>query len=558
MPALTKTDRWVLVGILCFAALVHFGRIGASINGVHLTTDPAMYASISAAYGHPEAFAEDFVYSNPAMFSTHITPLVQLTHFLVGADGNYGLAYLQLTGLSVFLHYAAFYLLGIVLFSQRWKALVFTTLMGLSYWVPWGTYWGAGYLDYTPRSLFNALYALYLCIGLALLRRPRWWPLFMVATGLLVYIHSISALAAVAGLWLSFAASRPEGVSWPRHLLWMFFCGCCFLATLLPYAAVYLHSSGISLGKDDIAFMRHILRTRFDIEYAEYWYGMKKFLKQYTLLPVLPLAGWGTWMIWKYGTPREKLLGKHIWLWIAGTCVVIALFILDQQIARIWERHHFEFDLIRVHRFFPFFAICLIFLGGNILLRKFSEPGWKRNAARVFYAGLVIGFFCGGQQDMARVSFEWYWNRLDPARYEAAYGPQLRRLEMVEALKSRTKPGETIFYPGEDQAIRYISLRPLTYGWKDACLMYYAKALPELRLWSHMETALDASPTAYIAEGLATSPDYLLSERPQDRNLLETLVGPVIWENSRYVLVKNMHKKSADTSPRRPPASSGP
>ena len=73
-----------------------------------------------------------------------------------------------------------------------------------------------------------------------------------------------------------------------------------------------------------------------------------------------------------------------------------------------------------------------------------------------------------------------------------------------------------------------------------------------------METALDASPTAYIAEGLATSPDYLLSERPQDRDLLETQVGPVIWENSRYVLVKNMHKKNADTSPRCPPASSRP
>ncbi len=541
MRAVTRTDWLVLTGMLCFAILIHVGRIGASINGVDLTTDPAMYASIAAAYGHPEAFAHDFVYSAAAMFSTHVTPLVQLVDWLAD-DGNYGIAYLRLTGLSVFLHYAAFYLLGVVLFSQRWKALIFSILMGLSFWLPWGTYWGAGYLDYTPRSLFNAVYAVYLCVGLALLRRPRWWPLFMAAVGLLVYVHSISALAAAAGLWLSFAASRPEGVSWPRHLGWLFFCGCCFLAAMLPYAAVYLHSSGMTLSADDIAFLRHILRTRFDIEYAEYWHGMAAFLKQYTLLPVFPLAGWGTWMIWKYGTPREKLLGKHIWLWIAGTCVVIALFVLDQQIARIWGRHHLEFDLVRVHRFFPFFSICLIFLGANILLRKASEPGWRRIAARVFCLGLVIGFFCGGQQDMARVSLGWYWNKLDAARYEAAYGPQLRRAEMVEALKTHTRPGESIFYPGKDQAIRYNALRPLTYGWKDACLMYYAKALPQLRLWSHMETALRASPTAYIAEGLATSPDYLLSERPQDRALLEARVGPVVWENSRYVLVKNRHK----------------
>ncbi|MGN0009098.1 MAG: hypothetical protein ACI33N_05540 [Desulfovibrionaceae bacterium] len=143
---------------------------------------------------------------------------------------------------------------------------------------------------------------------------------------------------------------------------------------------------------------------------------------------------------------------------------------------------------------------------------------------------------------MVRTSLLWYWNRLDTARYEASYGPQLRRAAMVEALKRHTRLGESIFYAGEDQSIRYSALRPLTYGWKDACLMYYAKAIPRRRLWDRMETALASGPTASIDAGLETGPDYLLSERPQDRALLEERVGPVIWENSRYLLVRNLHR----------------
>ena len=547
---MSKTTRWDLAavaGMVLFAVLLHYGRMGASVDGVFLSTDSAMYASIAAAYGHPESFAQDFVYGEESQYMTHVTPLVQLVNWLAGDDGNYGIAYLQVTGLSVFLHYFAFYLLGILFFRQRWKALIFTVLMGLCFWTPWGTYWGAGYIDYTPRSLFNALYAFFLCLYFPLLEKPRWWPIFMAALGGLVYVHSISALPVAAGLWLGFAASRPAGSTWKRHAGWLLLCGLCFLAAMTPYALVYLHASGVKLGPDDVAFMDHILRTRFDIEYAEYLYGMGKFLRQYTLLPVIPLALWGTWMIFRHGTPREKLFGKHIWLWIAGVYVVILLFVLDQVISHALGRMHIEFDLVRVHRFLPFFAMCLIFLGANILWRRVAtqaeRPFWQRTAACLFCLGLVIGFFCGGQQDMACSALAWYWNRLDDARYEAAYAPLLRRAEMIRALGEHTRPGESIFFPGEDQAIRYNALRPLTYGWKDACLLYYAKGLAPLHEWERIEAGLKSSPTAYIAVGLSTAPDYLLSERPQDRALLEAEVGPVVWENARYLLVRNAHKK---------------
>ncbi|MDO5538290.1 MAG: hypothetical protein Q4F72_12285, partial [Desulfovibrionaceae bacterium] len=65
-------DLLIAAGLLVFAVIVHFGRIGASIGGVDLETDVAMYCSIAAAWGHPEIFAPDFSFGTAANFATHV------------------------------------------------------------------------------------------------------------------------------------------------------------------------------------------------------------------------------------------------------------------------------------------------------------------------------------------------------------------------------------------------------------------------------------------------------------------------------------------------------
>lgn len=535
-------DLYVFFAIIAFATFVHFGRIGASFDGISLSTDPAMYAAIAAAWARPEAFVADAVFSNPANFMTHVTPLVRLVAWLGEEHGNFGLAYLQLTGLSVFLHYFSFYLLGIFLFSCRWRAVIFTIIMGLVFWTPWGTHWGAGYLDYVPRNLFESFYALCLCLIPFGIKRPLLWPCLMAILGLLVYIHPVSALPAALGVWFSFLASKPEGTSWKRHIGWLVLTGCCFLLAISPYVCVYLGAPRMSLGHDDVAFMQQILRTRFDIEYAEYWYGMKMFFQQYTFLPVLPLAVCGTWVIHSHGDRITRQWCKHIWLWIAGTICVICLFLLDQIISQSLGRQHIEFDLIRVFRFFPFYAICLIFLGLHVLWHKKFSSTLSKKIMRFVCVGVVIGFFLGGQQDMVRSACDWYWNKLDENRFALSYKPVLERREMIDALKEYTQDKESIFFLAEDQSIRHSALRAETFCWKDACLMYYARSLPELRQWATIERALVANPENYIAIGLSTAPDYFLSDKIQDRARLLSEVGPIVWENARYILVRNTHK----------------
>lgn len=533
---ITRGDLLFFAALLVFALLVHKGRMGASIEGVDLTTDSANYAAMAAAQAHPQAFARDPAFADPAVYGAHSTVVVPLTRWLAQEE-NFGLAYLRLTGVHVFLLYLSFYALGVTLFKKRWQAALFSLLMGQIYWIPWGTYWGGGHADHTPRVSFIMLYPLYILGALAALRRPAWRPPFMAATGLLVYVHSISALPVALGFWLGLALRRPEGWSTGRHAAWMLLSGLCFLAVAFPFVRGFL-TPGPSLTADDVRMLREVLLARFNPEFTHYWQGLAAFFWQFTLLPLFPLALGGAWVITRRGTAEDKVLLGQFGMWTLGVLLVACLFLIDQETALRLGRHHYEFDLIRGLRFLVFFSICVAFLGCNVLWRSLPPHHvWGRRLAATVWLGLFAGLFLGGQQDLARKSLAWYWNSQDPQRMEAAYGYHLRRAEMIDALKTHTEPGALIFYPEEDQAIRHNALRPLAYSWKDVGSFYYAKSVDNLRRWLDLHSRIDASPTAYVDVAPEIGADYVLSIRPQDRSLLERL-GPIVWENDIYLLVR--------------------
>ncbi|MEG2172824.1 MAG: hypothetical protein RRY29_06145 [Desulfovibrionaceae bacterium] len=525
--------------VLClavFAAFVQHGRMGASIDGIDLATDQAMYTSMIAARMMPEAFTADAFYSN-----TQILDIYRLIHFpLIEAlveQGKFGLAYLKLTGAHVFLHYLSFYLLGMLLLKKRWAALFFTVLMGQAYWIPWGTYWGCGYLDYSPRVTFSALYGFLLCAALRVWDKPRWWPLVLFAAGLMVYVHAISAVPVLAGLWLGFAALKPRKSTWPRHALWMLLVGLCGLAGIGPYVFHYVRPS-LALTAADVSLLKEVMLLRFDYAFTYYWHGLGKFLWQHIRLGLFPLAAAGGYCIYRLGNAEERRTGLQILLWSLGPVLVTGIFLLDQYVAVLRQAPPLQFDLIRTLRFLPFFAICLTLLGLKVAFRCLTPQQTKALwAARVIALGVGVGLFLGGNNDLVRTSVLYYWNSADPQRYARAYADTLERKTMLEALRTHTPAGATIFYPHEDEAIRHYALRPLVFAWKDVGSLYYAKAMPELRQWATIYRQLLTSPTAYIRLARQTGAEYLLSNRPQDRELL-LQTGTIVWENSTYILVR--------------------
>ena len=542
-----RIDLLFCLLLLVLAVILQQGRLGSSIQGLDLTTDPANYACMAAAEAHPEAFAKDAAFADPAKYGVHATLLVPLLQYLAD-DGNFGTAYLKLSGAHFFLHWLAFYLLGVVLLKKRWQALIFALLMGQVYWMLWGTYWGAGLRDFTPRSTFTALYPFYIMAALAILHRPRWWPPFMAATGLLVYVHSISTLPVAFGFWLGFLLHRPEGWTRQKHWAWLVFSGCCFVLVMSPFALKFLRP-GVSLNTEDIELLRQVLLSRYDPEFTRYWQGLWQFALHHIKLPLLPLALAGAYVLHRYGNTWEKEVLGQFAMWAAGVLVMVALFLLDHETGRIFNRHPYQFDLIRVLRFLVFFTMCIPLMACNVLLRHFSTTSlrWWRVVAFCQF-GIFVGLFFGGQNDMGRTSLAWYWNSLSESRYQEAYDGLLQRDELIKAVQKHTEPGSSIFFEHEDQALRYRALRSLAYSWKDASIFYYAKDTQGLRRWEETRAALAASPTAYLQVGARSGADYLLSDRPEDKPALEKL-GRIVWENEHYVLVRLPSPSGRKTSP---------
>ncbi len=531
-----KTDIFVVIALLILSIIVQEGRLGFSINGTYVTTDVANYASMSAADDHPEAFVRDPAYNDVSRYGVHATSTTSLVNFLAHGE-NYGLAYLKLTGIQFFLHGLAFYLLGIVLLKKRWQAALFTLLMAQIYWMHWGTYWGNGHIDYTPRSTFAALYPFFIIAALHILHKPRWWPVFLAAMGTMVHVHSISTLPTAFGFWLGFALCRPQNVSMKKHLLWLFFSGCCFILAIIPFALSYIRP-GIELSSDDVALLREILRIRYNIENTEYWIGLRDFLLHYTLLPLFPLGIASFYVLRRIGTEEEKILAAQFAMWAVGVLFCGSLFFIDHEIAHATGRHPYEFDIARVFRFWIFFSMCLTFLAINSVFRHIPKENiWGRRTAGFLWFAFFMGLFLGGQMDKVRESFLWFWNKADTARYEEAYASDLQREAMLNALQKHTPIGALIYDPEGDRAIRYKALRSLVYSWKDSSIYYYPKDMQGLRHWYKHQKGIKSSPTAYIQLALDSKADYILSHRPQDREILQNL-GSIVWESPHYLLLQ--------------------
>ncbi len=536
MKKFDKIDVALFVLLLVLSVVAHVGRLGSSLDGTVLTTDPSNYASMAAAMAHPEVFAKDPAYRNAGDYNIHATIITPLVSMIAGGE-NYGLAYLQLTGIQFFLHHLTFYILGLVLLKQRWHALAFTIIMGQVMWIEWGTFWGNGFVDHVPRSNFTTLYALFVAAALHILQRPRYWPVFMFSIGLMVYIHAISTLPAAIGFWLGFAVWKPKDTPWHRHVLWLIFSGCCFLIPLIPFLIKFL-SPSLALSASDITLLREIVRVRFNPGYTEYWAALKSFFTEFPRPLLFSIGIAGFFVVRRYGNEESRRYALQFALWTVGMLLCVALFFVDKAVAHANGSHESLTIIIRVFRYSIFFCVCLGLMAFHTLWQVVPKGNILGRCVTAFaWFALLVGLLIGGQHDLLRTSAMWFWNSLDDARYEKAYARDLSRLEMLEALQKYTEKDALIFHGGGDRAIRYKALRPLVYSWRDPSIYYFAKDIPSLITWYERTNRLQHDKRAYIALAFESGADYLLTSQSSERELL-LAAGTLVWENDRYVLIK--------------------
>ena len=306
----------LLIAVYALAALA--GVLEISANGTELDSDLGMYAYITAGEQHPESFSAD---PTAALHSHSFWNAARYLGALLTPGNEYAVGLLRAGALAVFVFYAGFYLLGRWLFGSPILAAVLSLVMGVTVWVGWGTFWGVTHSDPVPRVFFAALFPFLLWGGIAALRHVRARPLVMLAAGLCVWVHNISALATGAMLFMAFALNR-EKRSWAVHLGILAVCLLCFFLPVLFSLRSLLGGQAAVLSADNLAVLRYLFDLRLGADYGRMLADLGGYLLTCSVMfPLFPAAcaGWLITVSAGWGGGERARSGAHVSRHAAGS-----------------------------------------------------------------------------------------------------------------------------------------------------------------------------------------------------------------------------------------------
>ena len=548
--ALVGVNQWDWVFalvFLAFAGIYFLGRLQANYPIVILSGDGGNIASYAAALDHPGWFQADPALgasNNIGIYATIHIPLIRALYRLTG---DYGLAYAWLVFPQTFLQLLGFYILGRVLFRNRFWAFILAFLTAMTVInIGLGEIWGV-WQDALPRVTFQSLLPFLLALTLVWKDRPVRWPWLMLFAGLLVYVHPISAPAWGLAIWLSLWLLQPKGWSWKRRSLVMLGLGFLFLLILTPYAFNYLSYRGRDQSADYNTVMV-ILKNYSPANLLNVPAALGSFLWSSTKSLLLPLALVGlvaTWLLKKNDRTDLKL----VLLWMAGLFITSVLIPFAEQLVE--QRLHilpFETELVRCIRYFV--PLLLLFWIWPLAewTPRLTNPLVRRSAIAL---GIVLfGFWGATNRPAVRDIFQTFVC-FTHARLVCPAPGSLN--ELILTLRTQTQPGQGVLVFNEDTAyvsqslsVRYAALRPLVYTLRDSGLLGYSNrsALPGWLATTQQMDSLRAMTDSQarlaglvpLAKSLGAV--YLVVDFGVAPEMLKSLPVSVVMQDESYLLLK--------------------
>ncbi len=541
---LRARDAAVIAAIALFSVLFFVDRYRGTTPYVFLDGDAANIASFAAALDHPESFNGDMALGDPGHFKFYRTIHIPWLRGFVDLFGDYGTTFIVLLPIHVFLFCLGFYILGRVLFNNRYWALLLAIINTGLVWVGFGTYWGL-YMDPQPRFTFQTFLPYLLAATLHWRSEPRRWPLLMIGAGLLMYVHSVGTSAWALAIWLSLAFARPAGYSRWRHGFYMVALGFVFLLTAAPFLINYLfnHAHGEAQGVDYHAITA-LMQQWYGLDYLNIPNGLRRFTLRWLWFRALfwVFAAVGVAFLLFHYRVRWPRVGMVIH-WVSGIALVsIIVPFVEQEICRALEILPFEIDLSRNIRFLV--PLMLLFCLWTLVA---AEDRWVRGPAKRL-AVRGVGAF------LVAAWLAWHPPlRLGPWLDCWRGGQALCRpdgwseqLEALDTVRTRTPPGSRILPQELALELRYYALRPVVYARKDKGVLSYTDHAAFLE-WNELYERTnrigeldhpDQRFAAWRALGVELGADYLLLKSTDLPLAEQDPVWQLIWQNPRLALIQ--------------------
>lgn len=542
-----RLDWLICLAFVTFAGIYFLGRLQGNYPVAVLTGDAGNIASYAAALDHPDWFSADPVLGDPANIGIYQAVQIPLLRLLVRVVGDYGLASIFLVFPQTLFHLLGFYVLGRALFHDRFWAFclsMITAMTVINFGL--GEIWGI-WPDSLPRVTFQALLPFLLALTLSWRENPRRWFWLMIFTGLLVYVHPISAPAWGLAIWLSLWLMHPKGWSWWKRLLVMLGLGSIFLVVLSPFFFNYLSYRG-----EDPTLDVSVIRSILEVYSPENLFDVPSAVGDFTwtmirnlLIPVSVIGFAGTWLL----TKNRRLPQKMVALWMAGiafTSILIPL--IERMVEQKLNILPIETELIRCIRYLiPLLLIFWLWPLAEISSRLKS----RSYRSGVILLGILLVGFWGATHRPALGDMLDAVACLTKGRISCSSPRALD--ELLVTLRTDTQPGEAVFFYNQDLSttsqslsVRYTALRPLVYSFRDSGILGYG-VRSELPGWLATTQLVDAiratvdpieriSMLIPLAQDL--SADYLIIDFGIGSGALDDLPVMVLMQNETYTLLK--------------------
>ncbi len=547
----TSADGIVLAAFAIFAIGTFLGRWKGIYPFVYLGSDAGIVSSFVAAYQHPGLFRLDPLLGDFTNFRYYLALHPVLIYALNKIFSDYGTAYISLLLLTVFFQCAGFYLLGMVLFRNRYWAFLLSVLAACPIALPVREFWGV-YDDPLPRSLFHACLPYLLAAAIYWRAERRVWPWLMVAVGLMFYTHPPSAPHWAFAIWLGIWAFLPATWSWFRKIAYMSMLGLIFVAAVMPWASNFLFV--------------HDRTASEAVQYREVIGIIGQRVGQELLDVGLALRMWGaelsSWPVWLYVSwavcasaavlrlyPERRKDISLMAIWAAGILfVAIGLTFVEQTICRIYDLKRIQMDSIRGIKYLMPLILVLCLWPLAEISRRMVPRGLGRRLVMLAGALLVTGWAWGHPPNMfLDAARAWSKGSLIPpmSRTETA------GIEALNAVRRLTPPGSKILSTVLALEIRYCALRPLVYAYKDGGI-FADTNLGALLKWEKVRKEMDSAcaikdEKTRLARLLDLTrelgADYLLLDTSPRPGLGSSSGAKVVWSNESLALVRPLHNK---------------
>ncbi len=475
-PKFNKVDILIIVILLGLSLILSKNLFGDHFTEyARLTGDAANYASFAAAEKYPELFTNDPLLGNIENTDMFLTYHVYLTKLLEPLLGNFGSAFMVLQLPLTFLQLFGFYLLGKELYRNRLFGFLLSAFSFIFVRMNLSEFWG-----YTtspiPRFSFQACIPFVLLFILKYGKRIQKWPWILLLTGLLTYVHAVSApawsIAIVLSLW--FLPPRSESAGKKRKYILVSLL--LFILILLPFAMQYLRSaSNTGVNEIDFSEVRSIFEYRLPDGQIDFNVAIRDFLAIMTTdIPhkFLMLFSAISLLVMNFVT-RKSEVGKRVFaasLWAVGIFIGSVIFTMfDYGIANALGRSPIQDQFIRSLRNFIPISYIFFLWPFAILYQKIKVVSIYQKIIKIMPVLICAVFlFVWGMtnefKDIPVISSTvncWKEGKIVcPANEELG-----ERAEFYTKIKELTPENSSIF--GEDLAIRYFSLRPMAFSKKD-------------------------------------------------------------------------------------------